>query len=101
MPRPVTPRGGSTWRWRKLRRRVLERDHWRCQLCGRRATHAGHIVPRVLGGLDAEHNLRAECADCNLRAGGTLGRSRQLARRGPIVSSAGRRVWAGAIDLED
>lgn len=40
--------------------------------------HADHVVPRVLGGEDGP--LRWAHAFCNMRAGGRLGRSRQLER---------------------
>lgn len=67
---------GSTRAWRRLRAHVLERDGHRCQRlvrvgdewvkCNAPATHAGHIVARVLGGKDTESNLQAECAMHNL-----------------------------------
>ena len=66
-------RNGSTRAWRKVRAFVLDRDGHRCRrplppdgrLCGKPATHAGHIVADVLGGTDHPDNLRAECAGCN------------------------------------
>jgi 5-methylcytosine-specific restriction endonuclease McrA len=95
----ISPRPGSTRRWRKLRRRVLERDHHRCHWCGRHATHADHVVAWSEGGARYNlDNLVASCAACNLKRGGKLGRTRQLARHGEPPVPSGRRVWAGAID---
>lgn len=67
---------GSTRAWRRLRRLVLERDRYRCQLpaedgatCGAYATHVDHVVPRAAGGSDHPSNLRAACARHNLKRG--------------------------------
>ena len=81
--------GGSTSRWRRIRRRILERDGWRCQvpvefgaLCLKPATDCGHIVARYLWppgvpGVDGDDNLRAECATHNR---GQSARIRRLGR---------------------
>jgi hypothetical protein len=67
-----------------LRLRVLERDQFACQECGRSfhmdgftpkqlmrmlngALHLDHIVPVTKGGRATEENLRTLCAGCNLR----------------------------------
>lgn len=67
---------GSTRSWRRLRAFVLDRDGHRCRVplpdgreCGQYATHADHIITRADGGTDDPDNLRAACADCNLRRG--------------------------------
>ena len=65
---------GSTTRWRKLRRWVLERDGYRCRYCGRRATTVDHVLPRSAfqkQGMNAdfEENLVAACKDCNFKKG--------------------------------
>lgn len=69
--------GGSSRAWRKVRRFVLERDGYRCQVpteagqpCLEHATHVDHVVPRSQGGafLDPA-NLRAACQACNLTRG--------------------------------
>ena len=56
---------------------ILERDGWRCQLCGcktpksKRGTYASnapevdHIVPLVKGGSHLEYNLQCACRHCN------------------------------------
>lgn len=74
------PRGGSTAAWRRLRRFILERDRYTCQvplppdgrLCGQPATDAGHIVAYILGGTDHPDNLRSECSACSKRGGGRI-----------------------------
>lgn len=78
---------GSTRAWRRLRRHVLERDGYACQLpadhdpavkCLALATHADHVIPKSAGGPDTAANLRAACARHNLSrgAGQALGRRR-------------------------
>jgi 5-methylcytosine-specific restriction endonuclease McrA len=52
-----------------LCRRVLERDGWRCQNCGRRdQLHVHHQVYRSQSGGDEEHNLITLCAHCHRAA---------------------------------
>ena len=56
---------------KKLRYRVLKRDHYRCVICGRGAKdgvklHVDHIKPVAQGGKTVLSNLRTLCADCNL-----------------------------------
>lgn len=74
---------GSTTRWRRIRRRILERDRHLCQwpvdggICGARAIDCGHIVSRHLWpagvpGVDDDGNLRAECIRHNRRAGALI-----------------------------
>ena len=100
MRQPTLNEQGLGTHWRKVRRAILARDHYTCQLCGGRANSVDHIVPRSLGGARYDpRNLRACCLDCNRRLGGQLGRQRQLAHRPPTPAGA-RKVWAGAIDLE-
>lgn len=70
MPNP----NGSTWRWRKLRARVLaeEPNCW----CGAAADTVDHITPLSLGGARYDRsNLRGMCARHNYsRGNGTRGR---------------------------
>lgn len=56
-----------------LRFKVLQRDRFRCQLCGRSPAselgcklHVDHIVPVSKGGKTTFENLRALCAECNV-----------------------------------
>lgn len=53
-----------------LRFKILNRDHNRCQICGRSAhdgvkLHVDHIKPIAKGGLTIESNLRTLCEECN------------------------------------
>lgn len=54
-----------------LRYKILERDKFECQICGRTAKdgvklHIDHIIPISKGGKTIESNLRTLCEDCNL-----------------------------------
>lgn len=60
----------KTAAWRRVRLRVLERDHGLCQVrlpsCTTTAEHVDHIVPWRLGGaVYDERNLRGSCQRCN------------------------------------
>lgn len=64
--------GGSTWAWRKLRRQVLDRDRWRCQLtipgtCTTIADCAHHLDGKASG--DNPARIVAACTPCNLHVG--------------------------------
>ena len=62
----LTPRSGSTRRWRKLRSYVLWRDGGRCQRCGgKERLECHHIIPRTAGGLDIPSNCRMLCLLCH------------------------------------
>jgi HNH endonuclease len=55
----------------QLRFRVLQRDGFRCQYCGRSARdgailHLDHVVPFSAGGETTEENLISACDQCNL-----------------------------------
>ncbi|MGO9843605.1 MAG: HNH endonuclease [Candidatus Acidiferrales bacterium] len=51
-----------------LRRRVLERDRWRCQNCGSsKDLHVHHLTRRSKLGDDALENLITLCATCHQR----------------------------------
>ena len=57
-------------KWVKLRRAILARDLWLCQVCldsGRptQATEVDHIEPKANGGTDDPDNLRAICSRCH------------------------------------
>jgi len=62
--------------WQNVRRRVLDRDLWRCRVvagCPTRASVADHIIPAFPGMPDALFfgmaNLRAACRRHNLARG--------------------------------
>lgn len=54
---------------RKLRLLILERDSYRCCLCGRTAKETklevDHKIPIAKGGTDSLNNLWTLCIDCN------------------------------------
>jgi 5-methylcytosine-specific restriction endonuclease McrA len=78
-------RGRSGRPWRRVRAYILERDGYRCWLCGRiGADTADHVIPLSKGGdpLDPG-NLRAAHQRCNSR--------RQAALPQPVPSGATRR----------
>lgn len=94
--RKVTRRGpmagnrgqGSKWLWPSTRRRIYERDDWRCVWCTEkveqptlpedgilvsggiiRQASIDHVVPRARGGSNDPRNLITCCAQCNAKRG--------------------------------
>lgn len=60
--------------WRRLRKAILERDGYLCQLrlpgCTVTATTVDHIIPRARGGAPLDPtNLQAACRRCNAGKG--------------------------------
>jgi 5-methylcytosine-specific restriction endonuclease McrA len=54
--------------YKQLRFKVLERDGWRCQICGRRTLlDVHHIDFRACGGDDSDTNLMTLCRVCHQR----------------------------------
>ena len=51
--------------WKKVSKRVLERDRNVCHYCGGYANTVDHIVAIANGGTDDESNLVACCKPCN------------------------------------
>jgi len=58
--------------WRLMRRKVLERDGYKCQDCGKCLkdkpswfTEVHHVVPRCKGGTDHPSNLKTLCVVCH------------------------------------
>lgn len=56
--------------WVKLRKAILQRDRYLCQVCladGRPtpATAVDHITPKAKGGTDDPANLQAICKPCH------------------------------------
>ena len=52
----------------KLQRQVLERDGWRCQVCGSMQNlQVHHLKFRSQSGGDEEKNLITLCAGCHAR----------------------------------
>ena len=59
---------------RELRRRIIERDNYTCQICGKYmpdevGLHVDHVIPIKRGGKSVESNLQVLCDKCNLRKG--------------------------------
>jgi 5-methylcytosine-specific restriction endonuclease McrA len=53
-------------KWGQLRKKVFERDGYKCVLCGSRTDlTADHIVELSLGGANQLKNLRTLCAECH------------------------------------
>ena len=56
--------------WMTIRWRILKRDNFTCQYCGRKAPnvelHIDHIIPQSRGDSDAEINLLTSCVECNI-----------------------------------
>jgi 5-methylcytosine-specific restriction endonuclease McrA len=49
-----------------LRKKIVDRDNWRCQFCGTRSNlQVHHIIYRSHGGADGEDNLISLCAACH------------------------------------
>ena len=60
--------------WLILRKAVLARDNWQCQLklpgCKQRATQVDHIIGLAQGGPAWDPtNLRSSCRSCNVAKG--------------------------------
>jgi 5-methylcytosine-specific restriction protein A len=55
------------WRLHKIRERILLRDGYTCQICGRVSVDldVDHIVPLHLGGAESDENRQALCHDCH------------------------------------
>ncbi|MGO9569504.1 MAG: homing endonuclease associated repeat-containing protein [Desulfomonilaceae bacterium] len=60
----------------RLRFRVLSRDSFKCQACGRSPAtehgvqlHVDHVIPWSLGGSTTAENLRTLCERCNIGKG--------------------------------
>ena len=42
--------GGRSARWDRFRLRILDRDGWRCQRCGKPGNEVDHVKPLKWGG---------------------------------------------------
>ena len=65
-------RGYGGKAWEAIRLRILVRDNYQCQKCGRvcggpREAHVDHRRPKCQGGDDSESNLQTLCGACNAR----------------------------------
>jgi len=59
----------------KLRKRILDRDGYRCRYCGSKLApfHIDHVYPFSKGGESTFDNLVVSCQICNLRKHNTVG----------------------------
>jgi hypothetical protein len=55
--------------WKKLRSLILERDRYRCQICGEenKKLNVHHIKEKRNGGTDHKDNLITLCVNCHRR----------------------------------
>jgi len=54
--------------YRRLHREILERDGWRCQVCGSlRGLEVHHVQLRSQAGEDTDDNLITLCSACHRR----------------------------------
>jgi len=64
--------------WAQVRRRVLAKANFQCELqlpgCTKTATQVDHFISLYDDGPDDFDNLRASCKDCNLRKGASSGK---------------------------
>jgi 5-methylcytosine-specific restriction endonuclease McrA len=52
--------------YRELKMKILERDGWKCQLCGRRdQLQIHHLIQRSQSGPDCDENLIVLCSRCH------------------------------------
>jgi len=67
--RPKSPRLRlDSKSYSELHRQVLDRDGWRCQICGSmQQLQVHHLKFRSQSGGDEEQNLITLCAECHLR----------------------------------
>jgi hypothetical protein len=70
---PVTAQGSRRFPDLRMRWRVMNRDRFRCQCCGRSPAlehgvvlHVDHVKPWSKGGPTRDDNLRTLCDRCNL-----------------------------------
>jgi hypothetical protein len=73
--------------YRRVRRMVLARDNYTCQIrgpkCRTYATEVDHVIPRAEGGSVYDMaNLRASCGPCNWGRHGGVGRRRGAGSQG-------------------
>jgi len=81
----------QAWKWFSLY--IRERDNWTCQTCGKagkgRFMNAGHYI-QAFGNASVvfdEHNVVAQCINCNLWGGG-----KQAIMRDVIIKRWGEKV---------
>ncbi|WP_449573269.1 HNH endonuclease [Methanospirillum sp.] len=64
-------RGRRPQYWNVIRRQILQRDGYRCQICGeQKDLSVHHIIPLSMGGDSTTGNLRVLCHTCHQRVHG-------------------------------
>lgn len=53
--------------WWSIRKKVLERDNYKCVKCGQPAQEVHHLIPLSKGGTTTLSNLISLCKDCHDR----------------------------------
>ena len=63
-------------RWRRLRRKMLDKAGWRCKKCGKAGRmEMDHVIPISQGGAHwDEKNLQVLCRDCHFAKTGAENR---------------------------
>lgn len=60
----------------RQRFKVLQRDNFTCQYCGRKAPNVilevDHVIPKSKGGLNTMSNYVTACKDCNIGKSNSL-----------------------------
>jgi len=82
--------------YRRLMKRVLERDGWRCRKCGSLENlQIHHKIKRSQQGNDSLDNLVTLCAYCHLAEHGQLGYEKSAAEVLEKTVKRGRRLhWS-------
>ena len=80
----------SSRQWRIVRRRVFDRDGWRCQSCGRAGKlECDHIIPVHKGGAFWDMgNLQSLCSGCHIAK-----TAKENGRRRHALMPEHRRAW--------
>jgi len=69
-PAPVPSAIDSRYIPDQVRREVLERDHYRCRICGSNSyLELDHVIPLSKGGSTSPNNLQVLCRQHNLEKG--------------------------------
>ncbi len=74
--------------WQAIRKCVMYRDDFSCQICDEMGTEVHHIRPRYMGGKNHPHNLMTVCHDCHVKIHNDLEKSIEYA----IVRSIDREI---------
>jgi 5-methylcytosine-specific restriction protein A len=77
-------RGYGGKEWEAIRKRILIRDNFQCNYCGRvcggpKEAHVDHIIPKRISGNNNEAGLHVLCAKCHSK-------KTQSERRSPGVT---------------